>query len=266
MPRALECMTTLQHYFRSKRTAAAETSAIFLLPHIKNAAWDVYTKRMAVLGTFSASSNIFSSHTDDTQGTPRTAQRPCSYILYYDAPHMPTGELCSSALPNSVRDVHMGPDAPTFIFTGKAAGMHSVILWDSGATKSLINADFAQRHNLHTTAYSEPVKLANGHTVMLNGVAKIPITIQQYRATVSFHVMQLADGIDLILGNDWSKGNSVLADYGREGSEPSLLNAKASLAASFPIDRLLLILMLLIFHLVLNQHSRLSVCSRQRLV
>ena len=161
MPRALKCMTTLQHYFRSKRTAAAETSAIYLLPHIKNAAWDVYTKRMAVLGTFSASSNIFSSHTDDTQGTPRTAQRPCSYILYFDAPHMPTGELCSSALPNSVRDVHMGPDAPTFIFTGKAAGMHSVILWDSGATKSLINADFAQRHNLHTTACSEPVK---GHS------------------------------------------------------------------------------------------------------
>ena len=232
MPHAVECLTHLEHYFRSKRENPVETSALFLLPNVKNAAWSKYTKRMAILGTFSKTAPIFErTSIEEVNGITQT---PCGYVMYYDAPHMPAGQFCSSTLPEKARIAHIGPDSPTFIFTGKAAGLHSIFLWDSGAALSFINADYVRRHNIHVNPSNERVMLANGQLVTLRGITKIPISIQQYRATLLFHVMEIAEGIDFILGTDWSKANEVLADYAREGSEPSLLIRKGTVRRLFP--------------------------------
>ena len=174
MPRAVECMTHLEHYFRSKRENPVETSALFLLPNVKNAAWSKYTKRMAILGTFSKTAPIFErTSIEEVNGITQT---PCGYVMYYDAPHMPAGQFCSSTLPEKARIAHIGPDSPTFIFTGKAAGLHSIFLWDSGAALSFINADYVRRHNIHVNPSNERVMLANGQLVTLRGITKF-----QYR-------------------------------------------------------------------------------------
>ena len=84
------------------------------------------------------------------------------------------------------------------------------------------------------TPCSEPVELANGQVATIVGVAKVLISIQQYRATIFFKVMDIAKGIDFFLGTDWSKNNCILADYARVGSEPSLLIHKGKTLRIFP--------------------------------
>ena len=134
-----------------------------------------------------------------------------------------------------MRTLHMKPVSATFIFTEKAAVLNVTRLWNSGAAKTLVNAKFSRRHNVRVTHWSEPVALTNGHKTII-GVAKLPNSIQQYRATIFFKVVDIAERIDIIFGTNWSCKTIAYWQIMPETDQNQLCSfAKEKQAEFFPI-------------------------------
>lgn len=225
MPTAMEAVSVIEHYLRCKKQDPQGTTAVILLPHLSNTAWQMHTKHMTCLQTFPKASNILSNEEDSD------SKLPCPYAMYYDAPSVKTGQYGAAALCSGVQSI---AEQPTFVFTGKVAGLNATVLWDPGAVRSYVDKSYAERNHLHIQPTQAQVVLANGQLAQVMGVVQVPITIQQYKGTVLFYVMDLAPGIDFILGDDWSKNNTVIADYAREGVEPSLLVRKGKTRRLYP--------------------------------
>lgn len=193
VPQPSESCQLLEHYLRCKQKAPLSTSAYVLLPQVPSPAWARLTRGMSALRTFSIKS-IFSGDLSVSNGLPQV-----DFVLYYDPPRAPAGVYNVTQLPNSIRGMRRADCPPhTFVFTGKAAGLHTTFLWDPGATLSYLDASFVKRNHIAVTPSNAAPILANGDTGNVVGIAKVSVAIQQHRATVQFQVMDLAPGIDCI--------------------------------------------------------------------
>ncbi|MEO0804518.1 MAG: retropepsin-like aspartic protease/reverse transcriptase, partial [Cyanobacteria bacterium J06642_2] len=160
--------------------------------------------------------------------------------MFHDAPTIKPGVLAASLLPPALRRLRapvnaVTDDEPslTFVFQGKMAGLPGTVLWDSGAKKAFISAEFVRRNSLHVQPSDLECFLANGEPIAIEGEVKIRVQIQGYRQELRLLVVPLAPGFDMLLGDEWSTREGVLADYGWEGedskSDPNLLLRSRSL-------------------------------------
>ena len=201
-----DVVALLEHYHQSKAEQPTQTTAVFILPQLFRAPWHPSIKGMKHLTTCQAT-ELF-DHWD-----PRIPNKQLS--VYYDAPRVHSGCYAIHDLPEQVQALHTTSTSNglTFVFDAKVAGLPSTVLWDSGAINSFISSAFVQQHNLTVSAQSVSVGLANGTTAQTQGLVAVKVKVQQYQTTVSLHVIDLTPGIDVILGDDWSQANGVVASY-----------------------------------------------------
>ena len=104
----------------------------------------------------------------------------------------------------------------SFVFASTLAGLPCTTLWDSGAAQSFVSASFVQRHGLFIdkSAPPVPVAIASGELVQPLGKLSAKLRVQSYFGSPNLVVLDLAPGIDVILGDDWSQAHGVMADYG----------------------------------------------------
>ena len=103
----------------------------------------------------------------------------------------------------------------TFVFDSQIAGIKSSVMFDTGASHNFVNAQFVKQHHLHLDSAPLQVHLADGSTMVSDGVVTVKLKIQTYHTTITCRVMPLVDGIDMVLGSAWAERNKVVADFTR---------------------------------------------------
>jgi hypothetical protein len=192
-----QVLTTLQAYLNHKHEDPSRY-AVVLLPEDPQAIWHPLLKGM--------------QHGEQIIA-PKEA--PFRHLrVYFDAARTRSGPVLCHAFPAGIQQYHVKHESQlTFVFPGKVAGLHATILWDSGAAQTFLSRDFVLRHNLPFSPASLPVALADGSRIQSLGTAKVKVQIQKYAHTLTCRVVDLVPGFDVMLGDDWSTYNKVIADY-----------------------------------------------------
>ena len=145
----------------------------------------------------------------------------CNLVVMYDPPAAVPGVYHAQELPLDIQQVttDQTQNQLTFVFGATLAGAKARLLWDSGARFNFMSAKFAARHNMAVCSHKTPVELANGEEVLTHGTVRVKTVINDgsvkpYRKEVSFAVIDMTDGFDAILGDDWSRAEGAIADYG----------------------------------------------------
>ena len=91
------------------------------------------------------------------------------------------------------------------LITGE--GFKEKILLDSGGTTSFISKRMVDRAGLVVKPNSEPIpiRVGNDFTFTSHGSVTQKLHIQDLVDTVTFQVIDMVDGVDIILGCDWLK-------------------------------------------------------------
>ena len=153
--------------------------------------------------------------------TPDTGSVTCD--IWHRAARHEAGLAMSTALPQTLLNIHKG-DGPylTFVFDAKVAKLPAQVLWDSGATDTFVDAAFVQRHNLRVKPLQSSIRMADDTEVMSIGTVTVTLQIQRYTARITARVIPLLSGIDLVLGDRWSREHEVQAQYSSGATPPSL--------------------------------------------
>ena len=101
---------------------------------------------------------------------------------------------------------------PRMMFSGKAAGTKSNILFDSGASVNFVSARFAEQTGITVRPAAQSVRLANDEVVEnVLGEATVYVQLGAFHKPVKCFVMNLLFEVDLILGDEFmTKYNCVL--------------------------------------------------------
>ena len=87
------------------------------------------------------------------------------------------------------------------VFPGVLMGVRCQVLLGSGATGSLVDATFAKADGFRITPCSNHVEVANGRELTSHGIVMPHLKLGDITACVRLVVMDLANGIDVIMGN-----------------------------------------------------------------
>jgi RNase H-like domain found in reverse transcriptase/Reverse transcriptase (RNA-dependent DNA polymerase)/Integrase zinc binding domain len=130
--------------------------------------------------------------------------------------------LPASSLPDAIQQLRSVDAAGlTFVLRGSINRHDCSALWDSGAGLSFISSAFIKRFSIPVKNKVQNIALANGAFASSNGLATVRVQLlgsgsANYDAFLNLAVMELTDGIDCILGDQWSRKEGIIADYGRE--------------------------------------------------
>ncbi len=109
--------------------------------------------------------------------------------------------------------------ALTFTFPSSTVGDASAVtLLDTGAIDCVMSIDFAKQHGFPIKPSCSELELADGKVVPAAGSVTAKYRLQQYSRDLTFECMQLAPGVDIILGDKWFTYEQAIIDYG--SSEP----------------------------------------------
>jgi hypothetical protein len=147
--------------------------------------------------------------------------------------------MAVTVLPTNIQALHnTTPDntSPpfTFVFHGKIAGLPGTMIWDSAATLNFISSDCLERHRLRIFLHEHGLhlNLADGKQMQSPGFVKVHLRIQKFSREENLVVTDLTPGFDVLLGDEWSVRNSIVADYGyqtdKKSVEPSLWLRKSN--------------------------------------
>ena len=192
-------------------------SGLFYVPMAKLASWSPLLKSMTFVRAHVLAAEIFPTVNLDTLDIK-------TYSLFVDTPGFAKGAIECSALPHPISQLCPNREKSqtlSFVFDAKAAGLPATALWDSGAAHNFCDRKFADFHQLHVTPSSRQVQLADGSIVQASGTIQLKLSIQKYVGTVTFFVLDLTPGFDLLLGDEWSRQHGVVADYGQPHAPPS---------------------------------------------
>lgn len=135
-------------------------------------------------------------------------RRPC-YVLY----NPPLVHRMHAQISES-------PTGLTACFEGLFAGVSARMILDNGASDNIVDAKFARRIGLHSTASSPTeVSLADGHTVASTVQTVTNLCIQQFCGKVKCHVTDLSLPFDVILGEAFMREMRAGIQYGSAGAE-----------------------------------------------
>ncbi len=100
-------------------------------------------------------------------------------------------------------------------FQGTAARVPCRILTDSGATHCYISKGFLERNGItYVPQQGREVKLADAKlTTPVLGTCRLSLCIQKHRSRVHFHVIDLFDTFDVVLGDDWLMEQKAVMDW-----------------------------------------------------
>ena len=180
---------------------------MFVVPNVKSAPFQPLLKRMSRRQVVSATALSL-----DTNDKSTVSQ----FVVYVDFPSLRAGMHSRASLPSAVHNLaDTSSEAPplTFVFNAKVTNIPASVLWDSGAAHSFMSKSFATRNNFTLLPDDMSVETANGEILASAGCVKTKLHLQGYQGAVTFHVTDLSPGFDLILGDDWSRQNGVVADY-----------------------------------------------------
>jgi hypothetical protein len=79
------------------------------------------------------------------------------------------------------------------------------------------------------------IVLADGNTKDTLGTCKVKLQVQKHCGDVVFHVTDLVNGFDVILGNDWSQQHCVEAKFGGFSSQDSHLYVRRTKTRIYPL-------------------------------
>lgn len=194
-----DCHSVMKHYRACKKRDPTGTSAYIAVPT------DVVSH---------ARMHDFVMHTE-------AKFADVKFCVMHDSPAALPGVYHAQELPEDIQQLstEQTQSELTFVFRAKLAGASARLLWDTGARNNFVSAKFAKRHNLAVSSDQKPIELANGDVVSTRGTARVKVVINDggstpYRKEVVFAVIDLTDGFDAILGDDWSRAEGAIADFG----------------------------------------------------
>ena len=79
-----------------------------------------------------------------------------------------------------------------------------------------VSETFVQQHKLSITKAPVSVEVANGTLLTSPGYVSAKLKLQGYYEELKFLVTPLPDGVDVLLGDQWSRNEQVIADYGSD--------------------------------------------------
>ena len=199
----------LRYYSQCKRTDPQETSAIVCVPVSLVRQFAAQLKGMRELDRLHAT-QLFTN-----------GEKGC-YAVFHDAP-VKSGLLAVADLPPALRALRQGqPESEqsgvTFMLDARVAGASASCLWDSGAKLNFASRTLVRRLGLSERQTTTRVELADGTELTSTTSVTARVRIGAYRETLSFVVLDLAPGFELVLGDEWSKRHGVIADYGYTAS------------------------------------------------
>ena len=191
----------MRHYRLCKQQDAVHTSALVCIPAAIARKVAFALRGLQPLDRMPANM-LF--ETDET----------AEYCVYHDAP-MVDGLVAVDQLPCCMHALRSEQNnSVTFMLDARVAGSRASCLWDSGAKLSFISRTFVHRLGLSEKSHSTAIALADGTVKQCSSAVTTRVRIGQYREYLTLVVIDLAQGYDIILGDDWSKSHSVIADYG----------------------------------------------------
>jgi hypothetical protein len=197
------CLAMLQQHAACKSACPGQTSALVVLPTEAPDRCSPLLVNMCCLGQHKLRGNKHKQW------------------LYKDDPRQTHGVHMADQLPGAIKVLRVGgsdsvPDL-TFVFGAKVAGLKCTCLWDSGAAKGFISKSFVQRHALAVLPNTHPIVLADGSQKETMGSCNVKLQLHKHHSEENLHVIDLVDGFDVILGNDWSHQHQVEAKF--QGNE-----------------------------------------------
>lgn len=222
--RNADCHAVMSHYLDCKRKSPHSTSAYLAMP--RNCVALSQAKGFKECMTLQCPLRGCKESESGQQYGDTRGHRSADLVVMHDAAAMPSGVYPSSALPQSIVNhlctaaTSKDRDQLTFVFEGTAAGAPATVLWDSGAKLDYISVKFCRRNNVVIASESQLVELGDGTRISTHGTVRLKTTIKgaansdRYSKELTFAVIDMSDGFDVILGDTWSRRECVVADYG----------------------------------------------------
>ena len=200
-------VSEVSRYLDVKSISPSTTDAYLVLPRVTNAPWFPLTKRMIPVGCHRLSSMC---------ATVMDTSDDIMCQIWYDPCRASPGSLPLNGLPSQLQALSQSQNGSrlTFVFDGKVAGVGCSVLWDSGAAHSFISKDFVRLHKLRTITGCTDVQLADGSVMRSSEIVTFKLRLQAHSSTCRFIVIDMVPGFDVVLGDDWSHKNQVVANYG----------------------------------------------------
>jgi hypothetical protein len=214
----------LAHYVEGKKKSPLDTSACILLPRWQAHKWRELLRGMKLIHTYPKGSVIFSEAAREgrvvMKGTPWPVE------VWYDAregdDHIVSAYPVPPPLPvaavRSVPESGGGEGVHTVMtFRATLQGKPLVAILDSGAKKSfthsVISSHLVANMGFKTKATRQEVILADGTSKWLEETVTLPLRIQGFSFQQKFHVMDLGENLQVILGDDWLLANKAHLFY-----------------------------------------------------
>lgn len=185
----------IKHYLSCKAKAPLSTSACILVPaSFKRAS----SRNRRLLKGMQLLMQI--TERDDCV----SALQPGHWHIYADA-KVPQMRMATSQ-----------PNELLMCVAGRVAGSSARVLFDSGATHVFMSNSFATKSGLRIRAPSRSaeVQVADGKTLSILGTCFGKLQLGSYSAGVSFHVTDISQDWDVIVGQSWLLQHCVVMDYG----------------------------------------------------
>jgi len=219
----------LLHFVQAKQKSPYNTSACVMLPE-----WAVPNLRPLLKGwervfTYQKGAKIYEVPCTSKSRMPGI---PWAMQVWHSPTALPTdlvrqiNEVAKDTDQTWVDDEQMdtdsqsesGDEAPelTFLFSAKLAGMTKSVLMDSGGTIEFMSKAAAQRAGLTVKPDLQSVKIRMGDDFVQSsyGTVTSKIHLQGLVDTVTFHVIDMVEGVDIILGNQWLRKRRVVLNWG----------------------------------------------------
>jgi hypothetical protein len=215
-----DCLAMLQQHAACKSACPGQTSALVVVPTEARDRCSPLLINMCCLGQHKLRGNKHKQW------------------LYRDDPSQTHGVHVADQLPDAIKVLRVGgsdnvPDL-TFVFGAKVAGLKCTCLWDSGAARSFISKSFVERHALAVSPNTHPIVLADGSQKQTMGSCNVKLQLHKHHSDEHLHVIDLVDGFDVILGNDWSQQHQVEAKFQGNESRDSHLYLRRTQTRIYP--------------------------------
>ncbi len=153
--------------------------------------------------TYTMGTELFEQRAVDGSAT-RVQGIPCGYEVWFNSPGENLQPLCTA----------LGVGTPMVDAMVRGTKLRAML--DSGATHSFVGLETARQLNLVVQpAPTSHADLADGGTVVLQGLVKMGIKLGALRCTVEAYVLPaLSQGVDLLLGSVMLNAYSSVLDYG----------------------------------------------------
>ena len=234
-----QAKTFLEHYLRCKASAPTTTAALIVLPYWPRRSWWPLTRQFKQVRYYPTGTHLFTAPPEDpNDGSPRRDLGATKWPVYvfWDPPQGVTTkpepwqtapDPVSASPPvtaNATGQVNSrmklegyqpkAVPAELIVLAGMHGGCHVKVLFDSGATHSLVSTQYVQQNNIHTlpSTLLSNVCLVDGTRKEASFVPNFHLRMGKWYSKLDVHVTDIAS-YDVILGMDWISKWQPIVDW-----------------------------------------------------